>query len=70
MSPAKEYEFEYIEKYVGGVNEVKRTIEDCPKCGFKLFFTHSPDHGNLIVKETASCTNCDYGQRKLIHGLN
>jgi len=65
-----EYELEYYEKYFGGVKQVKKTVENCPNCGNPFFFTHSTDHKNLNVKETACCTNCSYGKRKIVHVMN
>lgn len=70
MNSTKDYEFEHFEKYFGGPDQVKKTIENCPKCGSKLSLSHFPDSGNLIVQETARCLACDFGQRKTIHVLN
>ncbi len=67
---SKDYEFEKYEKYYGGPEEVKKSIEDCPKCRRKLSFSHFPDSGNLLVQETSRCLHCDFGQRKIIHTLN
>lgn len=72
MDQAKktEFELEYYEKYYGGSDKVKDEVENCPHCGSKFFFTHSCDYGNLVVKETATCTQCNFGQRKIISSLN
>ncbi len=69
-STRKDFEFECFEKYYGSADEVKTMIEDCPRCGAKMAFSHYPDSGNLVVQETARCLYCDFGQRKLIHQLN
>ena len=66
----KDFEFETFEKYVGGPEEVKNFIENCPNCSCKLTFSHYPDSCALMVEETARCFSCDYGQRKIIHVLN
>ena len=65
----EDYEFEYYEKYYGGVKEVKNKMENCPKCGSKLFITHNSDRRSLLTKEIARCSDCDYGQRKILHTL-
>ena len=70
MNSSKDYEFETFEKYYGDFDQVKKTIENCPKCGAKLSVSHYPDSGNLLVQETSRCLSCDFGQRKVIHILN
>ena len=70
MNSAKDYEIEYYEKYFGDADQVTKIVDTCPKCGSKFFFTHQTDRGNGVVKETASCTQCDYGQRRLLSVLN
>lgn len=69
-SAKSDFEIEYLEKYFGDTKDVKKQIEDCPRCGFKLFFLHSSDFSHLVMKETASCSHCDYGQRKILHHIN
>ena len=70
MDSLVDYELEYYEKYFGDAQMVISQVEVCPKCGSKFFFTHQTDRSNGYVKETASCTQCDYGQRKLLSTLN
>lgn len=70
MSSAKDYEFDYIERYYGPVAQVKKIIENCPCCGSKMIITHQCDCSSLLVHETAQCADCDFGARKLIHKLN
>ncbi len=70
MDSAKDFEFEHFEKYFGNIEQVKKIIENCPKCGAKMSLSHFPDSGNLLVQETARCVQCDFGQRKVIHILN
>ncbi len=65
-----DYEFESFEEYFGDVKSVKEKIENCPKCGSKLAMSHFSDVGNMLVQETARCTQCDFGQRKVIHVIN
>lgn len=69
-SRTKEFEFEYFEKYYGDQKQVEKIIEDCPNCGTKLFLSFLPDRSNLLMRETASCTHCSYGKRKLIAVIN
>jgi C4-type Zn-finger protein len=70
MNSKNDYQFEAYERYHGGIDEVKKTIEDCPQCQAKMVLSHYSDSGNLILHETARCIECDYGQRKIIHSLN
>lgn len=70
MNSEKDYEFEVIEKYYGGEDQVKTIIENCPLCGAKFVMTHSPDSGNLLVHETKRCLDCDFGHEVTIHVLN
>ena len=69
-SGKNDYQFESLERYHGGIDDVKKTIEDCPKCQSKMVLSHYSDNGNLILHETARCIECDFGQRKVIHVLN
>ncbi len=62
--------FEKFEEYFGGVDEVKKVIDECRICGSKLLLSHLPDYKNLIVQETARCMECGEGNRKVIHILN
>lgn len=70
MDPLNDFEFEHYEKYFGTIREVIKIIEQCPKCGSALAFGHNADKSHLITQETATCGNCDFGQRKLIYNLN
>lgn len=65
-----DYDFEFLEKYFGTPDDVKRKIENCPSCGEKMILTHFSDSGNMLVQETARCQCCDFGQRKVIHIIN
>ena len=69
-SESKNYEFECLEKYHGGINDVKKQIDLCKCCGKKLNVSHLPDYRNLLIQETALCTDCGEGGRKIIHVLN
>ena len=66
----KEFYVESYESYCGGVDEVIKEIENCPKCGEKFILTHVSDCTNLYVQETAKCLDCDYGARRVYHSLN
>ncbi len=69
-SGKNDYEVEYYERYFGGVEQVKRINEECPACSENFFFTHQVDYENLLIQETATCPNCDFGQRKIISLVN
>ena len=66
----KDFQVESFESYCGEVEDVIRTIENCPKCGEKFILTHISDCTNLYVQETAKCLDCDYGSRRIFHKLN
>ena len=65
-----DYEFVCYERFYGDAQDVKDKIETCPSCNEKLVLTHFSDTGNMLVQETARCTHCDFGQRKIIHSIN
>jgi ribosomal protein S27AE len=67
-----EYDFdmEFFEKYIGEVDDVVRSMEDCPGCGAKFILTHQSDNGHMLVREIAKCIECDYGSRRTYHQLN
>lgn len=65
-----DYKFEYLEKYHGDLENVQKTIDDCPDCGSKLVFQHFSDYTNLLVHESAQCIDCGEGGRRLISILN
>ncbi|PIK16605.1 hypothetical protein [Halobacteriovorax sp. JY17] len=64
------FELEHLEKYHGDIEEVTKTIEDCPTCGKKLIITHWADCTTLVMEESAQCIECDYGSRKTLHSMN
>lgn len=70
MDRKSDYELESYEKYFGDVERVKRINEECPLCHKKFFFTHSMDHENFFMRETAICSHCDFGRRKIISCVN
>ena len=67
---ANDFKFEHFEEYFGGVEDVKKIIDDCKVCGSKLILSHMPDYKNMMVQETARCLECGCGNRKVIHILN
>ena len=67
---SKNYEFEYLEKYHGSINDVKKQIDLCTCCGKKLKLSHLPDYKILIIQETSLCTDCGEDNRKIIQTLN
>jgi ribosomal protein S27AE len=70
MSSKAELKFENYSEYFGGVEKVKKTIDDCPVCGAKLLLSHLPDYRNLLIQENARCLDCGESHRKVIHVLN
>ena len=64
------FELEHLEKYHGGIEDVTKTMEDCPVCGKKLIITHWADCTTLLMEESAQCIECDFGSRKTIHSMN
>ena len=64
------YEIEYYEKYFGDQEQVKRINEECPRCHEKFFFIHHRDHENFFIQEIATCSSCNFGQRKTISLVN
>jgi hypothetical protein len=65
-----EFKFEKFEEYFGGVDQVKKIMDECKVCGSKLILSHMPDYKNLLVQETARCMDCGAGNRKVIHIIN
>ena len=65
-----DYKIEYLEKYHGDSENVKKLIDDCPECGAKLVFQHFADYSNLLVHESAQCLDCEADDRKIISLLN
>ena len=65
-----DFKFERFEEYFGGVDQVKKIMDDCQVCGAKLILSHMPDYKNLLVQETARCMECGAGNRKVIHIIN
>lgn len=69
MSNDGDFGFEKFEEYFGGVNQVKKTIDECEICGANLVFTHLSDYRNFFVQETSRCPECGGNHKKLIHSL-
>ncbi|WP_412462916.1 hypothetical protein [Halobacteriovorax sp. RT-2-6] len=57
-------------RYFGEIEDVKKQIECCPKCGAKFTVTHLADHDNLYIHEEVTCENCTYGTEETLHILN
>jgi hypothetical protein len=70
FNDSSEYKIESFEEYWGTLENVVATIANCDICGAKMVFSHLPDYKNLLVQETARCTDCGEGQRKRIHIIN
>ena len=70
MNHSKDYEIEFLEKYHGDADEVKKIMEDCPHCGSKLILSHIPDNLNLIMQETSECPACDYSSKRVLHKVS
>jgi len=65
-----DYNFEYLEKYFGTVDNVKKIIDECDHCGARMVFSHLPDYKSLLIQEIARCMDCGKKARRLIHILN
>jgi hypothetical protein len=62
--------FEKFEEYYGDIQQVKKIIDHCGQCGSPLVLSHLSDYNNLIVQESARCSECGSGNRKVVHVLN
>ena len=67
MNQSKEYELEFYEKYYGGVEEVKKIMENCPQCSSKMIISHVPDSLNLIMEEGRECPACGHTSKRVLH---
>ena len=70
MSKSSDYQFEYLEKYIGTSEEVKEQVFYCSYCKSELIFNHLPDYKNLTLQETTRCVRCGKSNSKIIHILN
>ncbi len=70
MSAEVDFKFEKYEDYFGSIDDVQKTICECPVCGAKFTFNHLPDYKNLIIQENSRCMECGHGSKKMIHVLN
>lgn len=70
MSKSSDYQFEYFEKYMGTVEEVKEQLLTCPRCKNDFILSHLPDYKNLTLQEVKKCIRCEEPEHKTIHTLN
>ncbi|MCY4645107.1 MAG: hypothetical protein OXB88_10860 [Bacteriovoracales bacterium] len=70
MSKSSDYQFEYFEKYVGTIEEVKEQVSFCPHCKSEFIFSHLPDYKNLTLQEVKRCVKCGKGGGRIIHIMN
>ena len=70
MSKSADYQFEYLEKYVGTSEEIKEQLSFCSHCKSELIFSHLPDYKNLTLQEVRKCVKCGKGGDNIIHILN
>ncbi|MBT3234862.1 MAG: hypothetical protein HN353_02830 [Bdellovibrionales bacterium] len=70
MAAEVNVKFEKFEEYYGDIQQVKKIMDQCDHCGSPLVLSHLSDYNNLIVQESARCSECGGGNRKVVHILN
>jgi C4-type Zn-finger protein len=70
MAAEYNYQIETYVEYVGGTDEVKKKLSECPKCQEEIAYSHEADYSNMYMSEIMHCPECGYRDIKKLHQLN